>query len=199
MKTSTARNQQATDLDGEVRQLVREVDQAWLRIGRLCDQCNSQGLYRELGFRSFDDWILAAAGQSRSRAYVAMRVARNLVPIRDVDLAQITTQNADILSRVPMSRQAALIKAAQTQTERDFRQTDEASVPGLHLEAKVHVEFWVPRSLLDVIERCIKKAMVLNEPDSRTAAVEAIFSEYDVGHADLEKEREADRQEASSR
>ena len=147
--------------------------------------------------RRFDDWILAAVGQSRSRAYVAMRVARNLVPIRDADLAQITMQNADILSRVPKSRQAALVKAAQTQTERDFRETVETTVPGLHLESSVHVEFWVPRSLLEVIERCIQKAKVLNETESRTAAIEAIFAEYDVGHADSDIEQEAEGQEVS--
>lgn len=197
MNTGTERKRQAIDVDREVRQLIREVDQTWLRIGRLCEQCKNQGLYRELGFRRFDDWILAAAGQSRSRAYVAMRVARNLVPIRDADLAQITVQNADILSRVPKSRQAALIKAAQTQTERDFRETVETTAPGLHLESSVHVEFWVPRSLLEVIERCIQKAKVLNETESRTAAIEAIFAEYDVGHADSDIEQEAEGQEVS--
>jgi len=106
-------------------------------------------------------------------------------------------QNAYILSRVPKSRQVELLKAAQTQTEQKFRETVEATVPGLHLEHSVHVEFWVPRSLAEVIERCIEKAKVLNETDSRTAAVEAIFAEYDVGHADPEKGREAERQEVT--
>jgi len=55
----------------------------------------------------------------------------------------------------------------------------------------------VPRSLAEVIERCIEKAKVLNETGSRTAAIEAIFAEYDVGHADPEKEREAEKQAVS--
>jgi hypothetical protein len=45
--------------------------------------------------------------------------------------------------------------------------------------------------LAEVIERCIEKAKVLNETESRTAAIEAIFAEYDVRHVDPEKEREA--------
>jgi hypothetical protein len=199
MSRNTERKRQANDLDSEVRKLVREMDQVWLRVGRLCAQCKSERLYQELGFERFDDWINDAVGMSRSRAYVAMRAARDLVPIRDTELNQMTMQNAEILSHVPKSRQPALVEAAISQTERVFRETVAVSVPGLHLEANVHVEFWVPRSLLEVIERCIKKAMVVNEIDSRTAAVEAIFPEYDVGHADPEKEREAEQQEVSSK
>jgi hypothetical protein len=193
----TERKQQATELDSEVRQLVCEIDRVWLRVGRLCERCRSEQLYQELGFERFDDWIRDAVGWSRSRAYVAMRAAKNLVPIRDAELDGMTMQNADILSRVPKSKQAALVDAALMQTEREFRKTVEATVPGLHLEDMVHVEFWVPRSLAEVIERCIEKAKVLNENDSRTAAVEVIFAEYDIRHADPEKEREAERQEVS--
>jgi uncharacterized protein YjaG (DUF416 family) len=191
------RKRQAIELDSEVRQLVHEVDTLWLRIGRLCERCRSERLYQELGLERFDDWIRDAVGWSRSRAYVAMRAARDLVPIRDAELDRMTMQNADILSRVPKSKQAALVEAAVIQTEREFRKTVEKTVPGLHLEDMVHVEFWVPRSLAEVIERCIEKAKVLNETDSRTAAVEAIFAEYDIRHADPEKEREAERQEVS--
>jgi hypothetical protein len=191
------KKQLAFDLDREVRKLVREMDQAWLRVGRLCEQCRSQELYRELGYERFDDWISDAVGWSRSRAYVAMRAARDLVPIRDADLDQITMQNAEILSRVPKSKQARLVEAAQRQTEREFRETVDAIVPGLHLEDKVHVEFWLPRSLAEVIERCIEKAKVLNETGSKTAALEAIFAEYDLQHANPEEELEAQRQEVS--
>ena len=191
------KKQRAIEVDREVRKLVHEVDTLWFRVGRLCEQCRSERLYRELGFERFDDWISDAVGWSRSRAYVAMRAARELVPIRDADLARMTVQNADILSRVPKSRQAALVRAAQTQTEREFRETVEATIPGLHLEDMVHVEFWLPRSLAEVIERCIEKAKALNDTESRTAAVEAIFAEYDIRHADPEKDREAERQEVT--
>lgn len=199
MNTGTARKRQAIELDSEVRQLVREMDQVWLRVGRLCQRCRSERLYQELGFERFDDWISDAVGWSRSRAYVAMRAARDPVPIRDAELDRMTMQNADILSRVPKSKQAALVEAAQTQTEREFRKTVERTVPGLHLENMVHVEFWVPQSLADVIERCIEKAKMLNETDSRTAAIEAIFAEYDLQHRDSEEEREAERQAVSCR
>jgi hypothetical protein len=186
MSKNTERKRQANEVDCEVRQLVHQTDQVWLRIGRLCLRCRSERLYPELGFEKFDDWIIDAAGRSRSRAYLAMRMARDLVPIRDAELDQMTMQNAEILSRVPKSKQPALVEAAKTQTEREFRKTVEATVPGLHIESNVHLEFWVPRSLAEVIERCIAKAMVVNETDSRTAAIEAIFAEYDVGHADPE-------------
>jgi hypothetical protein len=179
------KKQCAIELDREVRKLVREVERTWFQIGRLCERCRSACLYRELGFERFDDWISDAVGWSRSRAYVAMRAARELVPIRDVDLARMTIQNADLLSRFPKSKQAALVEAAVTQTERQFRETVEAAIPDLHLESMVHVEFWVPRSLADVIESCIARAKSLNETDSRTTALEAIFSEYHVNHAEL--------------
>ena len=126
-----------------------------------------------------------------------MRAARDLVPIRDAELDRMTMQNAEILSRVPKPKQAALVEAAQTQTEKEFRKTVENTVPRLHLEGMVHVEFWVSRSLAEVIESCVEKAKLLNETDSRTAAIEAIFAEYDVWQADPEKEREAERQEVS--
>jgi len=170
------KTQRAMELDREVRQLVHEVDALWFRVGRLCERCRSERLYHELGFERFDDWIRDAVGWSRSRADVAMRAARELVPIRDADLARMTVQNADILSRVPKSRQAVLVRAAQTQTEQEFRETVDATVPGLHLEDMVHVEFWLPRSLAEVIERCIDKAKVLNETESRTVEFHPISS-----------------------
>ena len=177
----------AIELDREVRKLVGEVERTWFRIGRLCERCRSAYLYQELGFERFDDWISDAVGWSRSRAYVAMRAARELVPIRDVDLARMTIQNADLLSRIPKSKQAGLVEAAVTQTERQFRETVKAAVPDLHLESMVHLEFWVPRSLAEVIESCIEKAKSLNETDSRTTALEAIFAEYHVNHAEFEE------------
>jgi len=191
------RKERANELDRRVRKLVRGIDTTWLRVGRLCLECRNERLYEELGFRKFDDWMSEAVALSRSRAYVALRAARDLVPIRDADLARITVQNADLLSRVPKSKQASLVRAAQTQTERDFRETIEAAVPDLHLEERVHVEFWVPRSLLEVIERCIEKAKVLNETKSRTAPLEAIFAEYDILHADPKEEREEVQQEVT--
>jgi hypothetical protein len=65
----------------------------------------------------------------------------------------------------------------------------------LHLEDMVHVEFWVPRSLEGGIVRPIEKAKLLNETEIRVAALKLIFAEYDVRHADPEKEREVERQE----
>ena len=123
MSMGTERKQRATELDNEVRQTVAEIDRVWLRVGRLCERCRSERLFRELGFERFDDWISDAVGCSRSRAYVAMGAARGLVPIRDADLNLMTMQNAEILSRVPKSKQPALVEAAQVQTEREFRKT----------------------------------------------------------------------------
>lgn len=195
---SSDKKHQAVQVDREVRELVRKIETTWLSLGRLCERCRSEQLYLEIGFKRFDDWIRDAVGWSRSRAYVAMSAARELVPIRDADLTGITVQNAYILSRVPKSRQAALVKAAQTQTEQRFRETVQATVPGLHLEFSVHVEFWVPRSLAEVIERCVEKAKVLNQTDSRTDAIEAIFAEFDIRHPDPEKELEAECQAVTS-
>jgi hypothetical protein len=192
------KKQQAVQLDRQVRELVRKIETTWLSLGRLCEQCRRERLYLEIGFKSFDHWLRDAVTWSRSRAYVAMRAARELVPIREADLLQITIQNATILSLVPKSRQPALVPAAKTETERKFRETVEAAVPGLHLEHSVHVEFWVPCSLAAVIERCIDKAKVLNQTESRTDAVEAIFAEYDIRHSDPEKELEAECQVVTS-
>ena len=188
------KKQQAQQLDQEVRKLVRRIETTWLAVGRLCLRCKSEELYKELGFRNFDVWIYDAVGWSRSRAYVAMGAARELVPIRDSDLAQMTMQNAYILSRVPKSRQLALVHAAKSQSERRFLETVQAAIPGLHLEFPVHVEFSVPRSLAEVIERAVAKAKILNESDSRTDAVELIFSEFDIRHPDPGKELEAECQ-----
>ena len=83
------KKQQAQQLDQEVRGLVRKIERTWLTVGRLCARCKSEELYKELGFKSFDTWIYDAVGRSRSRAYVAMRAARNLVPIRDEELSRL--------------------------------------------------------------------------------------------------------------
>jgi len=193
----TKRKQQAIEVDREVRKLVRQIDSTWLTVGRLCARCKSEELYKDLGYRNFDTWIYDAVGCSRSRAYVAMRAASNLVPIRDDQFSKITMQNAAVLSLVPKSRQPDLVEAPQTQTEREFRETVDAAVPGLHLESNAHVEFWVPCSLAKVIERCLKKAKVLTQSDSRTDAIELVFSEFELRHPDPEKELEAECQAVS--
>jgi hypothetical protein len=190
------KKRRAIRVDREVRELVRGINRAWFQVGRLCERCRNELLYIELGFKTFDSWIDDAVGCSRSRAYVAMRVTRDLVPIRDADLNRMTMQNADLLSRVPKSKQAELVQAAQMQTEQEFRSTVDAVVPGLHLEDKVHVEFWVPRSLAEAIESCIEMAKVLNETDSRASAIEAIFAEYNLNHSGQRYEETAEFENA---
>lgn len=190
------KKQRAMQVDREVRRLVRDIDKLWFRVGRLCERCRSERLYEELGFTRFEDWITEAVGWSRSRAYVGMGAVRNLVPIRDGDLSQITMQNAYLLSRVPMSEQVALVEAAKTQTEREFRKTVETSVPDLHLETMVHVEFWVPSSLAEMIDSCIEKAKALNATNSRNTAVEAIFAEYLLRY-DEQEEMDSARPESA--
>jgi hypothetical protein len=188
------KRQQAIELDREVRELVHKIETAWSSLGRLCEKCRRERLYLEIGFKSFDHWLHDTVSWSRSRAYVAMGEARELVQIRDGRLSKITLQNAATLSLVPKSRQADLVEAAQTQTERKFQETVVAAVPGLHLEPSVHVQFWVPRTLAAVIECSVDKAKILNQSESRTDAVELIFAEFDIRHPDPEKDLEAECQ-----
>ena len=93
--------------------LLRQIDTTWLTVGRLCLRCKSEELYKELGFKNFDTWIYDAVGCSRSRAYVAMRAARDLVPIRDEELSQITMQGFGYFYGMPTTRQGAYPDHAQ--------------------------------------------------------------------------------------
>src|SRR5271157_3978405 len=94
LSMSSAKKQEAVQVDREVRELVHKIETTWLSLGRLCERCLRERLYLEIGFKRFDDWLRDAVSWSRSRAYVAMWAARDLVPIRDADLAGITVQNA---------------------------------------------------------------------------------------------------------
>jgi len=199
-RSSRAANARAKAVDAEVREVMRNMERLWIRIGKLCEECRAGQLWKHLGFADFKSWLEDAVGMSRSRVYVAMRAVRELgVSIRDADLEAMTLQNADILSRVPASKRRGLVRAAQTQTEQDFRRTVEQAVPGLHDEASVHIEFWVPRSLAEVVERVITLAMALNNTDSRTVALEDIFTDYETSHQVSGQNSETDGRRASER
>jgi len=176
----------AQQLDKEADELARIIGRAWIRVAKLCQECRQQRFYKELGYERFGDWVEAKFGRSRSTAYAGMHAIEELCAggMDETEIESLTLANAIVLSKVPTSRRKELLHAANSQTERTFEHTVSERVPGLLLEGNVQVFFTVPRSFVPVIERCIEKAKRLNQTDSKTVALEAIFADFDLRYDD---------------
>jgi len=177
------RRAHARDLDKAAREIIQTIGRSWIKLARICSEIRDGAYFKELGYEKFQDWLVERVGRHKSTVYVAMRARKELtgnVPAEVLD--RMTLTNADLLSRVPTSRRPELIAAAVAETGRQFSETVSAAVPNLHEETLIHVEFWLARSVADVLERVLEKAMLLEETDSRTTALEAILAEYDVTH-----------------
>ena len=179
----------AQQLDKEADRLARIIGRAWIRVAQLCQECREQRYYKELGYERFGDWVEAKFGRSRSTAYAGMHAIEELCAggMDETEIESLTLANAIVLSKVPTSRRKELLHAANSETERTFEHTVSERVPDLLLEGNVQVFFTVPRSFVEVIERCIEKAKIQEETESRMIALEAIFSEFDVRHSELAK------------
>jgi hypothetical protein len=175
----------AQQLDKEADDLARIIGRAWIRVATLCRECREQRFYKELGYERFGDWVEAKFGRSRSTAYAGMQAIEELCAggMDGEEIESLTLANAIVLSKVPTSRRQELLEAANSETERTFEATVAEHVPGLALEGNVQVFFTVPRSFVEVIERCIEKAKLEEETESRMIAVEAIFADFDLRHA----------------
>jgi hypothetical protein len=176
---ANARKMIAARLEKEALHLIAGVEKAWVRIGQVCLEVRKSGYHVELGFKTFREWMEERIGQRKSQIYMAMSALRELEnDFTKKEIAEMTLSNASLMAKVPKSKRRKLLKHAQKQTEKDFRKTIDKEAPGMAIERKGHLEWWLEQSAIAVIERGIEKAKEIENTDSQTVALEAIFTHY---------------------
>jgi hypothetical protein len=148
----------AKEIDAEIQQIVKTIDRSWVKLGKLCLRCREEGLYNNLGFERFDEWMESRLGRSRSQSYQAMQVIEELEG--DVPLSVITDmplQSASVLTKVPKKNRKVLAKMATEQTAQEFVKTVNRTVPNLHLEETANFQIWAEASLVFSANELVKK------------------------------------------
>lgn len=182
----------AKKLDSMVKKLLKGVERSWVRIAQLCERCNKAKLYKDLGFKDFASWLEETIGRHKSVVYKAISTIRELAPdVSEFELGKMTLGNAAHLARVPSSKRRGLVRAAQDLPEKEFIATVGQRIGDLHLEAKVHVQFWLDKGVAENLELSLQVEMERQELATREAAFESILADWMIRNLKKEEyERE---------
>jgi hypothetical protein len=140
-------------------------------------------------FRSFGQWLQNAAPWSERDCRYALSAVKELKDIPDDELRQIPRVNVETMKvlSTQVRQRPEVIKAAQTLPEKQFVEKIEKEYPDQHIEARKGIHVAAPKSQSDVIERAIRVAMVVEQIESRSDALEAIAKAYLDEHEGIEE------------
>jgi hypothetical protein len=182
-----SRAEQFKILDARAREIEEITRSTWVELADLCTTMRDSELWKEGGYHSFHDWLRSACPTARSTAYAAIGNMKELEDIPREDLEQIPPGNAGILAGVPkQKRNGKILKAAKTQTPREFTATVIREAPESHVEQKICHKFRMSTSQSKILQAALDMWCVLNEdPDAPNEDIlEGIVSDYMQTHQD---------------
>jgi hypothetical protein len=180
-----SRAEQFKILDARAREIEEISRSTWVELADLCTTMRDNELWKEGGYHSFHAWLRSSCPTARSTAYAALFNRKELEDIPDEDLKQIPPGNAGILVGVPKKhRNGKILKAAQSQTPREFTATVMQEAPEAHLEQKICHKFRMTASQSKILAAGLDMWRLLNEdPDAEAEnALEAIVADYMASH-----------------
>src|ERR1700746_2448587 len=132
-----SRAEQFKILDTRAREIEEISRSTWVELADLCTTMRDNELWKEGGYHSFHDWMRKALPTSRSMAYLAIGARAELQDVPDEELRQIPLGNAEILKLTPKKhRNGKILKAAKSQTPREFTATVINEALESHIEQK---------------------------------------------------------------
>ena len=129
-------------LDARMRELEEVWKHGFVERGLILLEMEQRMLWQFLTdpqtgktYHSFERWIITAAPQSRSDAYAALRVVKELRDIPREHLGEMTRCNVDLLRKVSSSIriQPDVIEAAKELSLKDLTRHINQTYPGQHL------------------------------------------------------------------
>ncbi len=156
----------AVALDGRMRVLEEVWKHGFVERGLILLEMEQRMLWKALinpntqePYNSFERWIITAAPQSRSDAYAALKVVKELRDIPRQHLGEMTRCNVDLLCKVSSSvrMQPDVIEAAKELPLKALIQKINKDYPGQHLTE--------PGT--GVIEEAVRLAMRIEGLDSK--------------------------------
>lgn len=172
--------QAARFLDKRLRSIEQKQKHHFVEIGLICNEVSDRALFKELGYKSFDLWIITAAPVCRSGAYAAMRALKDLEGIPLSDLIEMPRANIETLRKLSsnVGRTPEVIEAAKTSGERQFKEYLQQEQPQQHVEQTYRIAFCASQGLAKLVEDVLGHLMKTEACTSREEALEAIVTDY---------------------
>jgi hypothetical protein len=169
---------EAAHLTEELSRLDAAFRNGYLRAGFICMEVRSRGLWKELDFHSFNDWLIHSAPYSRSHCYQAIKDIEELSEIGQHDLLAIDTKNLPLLKKLSSAVRSdpTVLAAAATMPQDAFAGYLATNHPQMHIEAK-DVRWMLSGSLARLAGEAIDVMMERYDCKTRDEALEAIFAE----------------------
>src|SRR6267378_512944 len=174
-------------LDARAREIEAITKSTWLELADLVIVIRDNELWKEGGYHSFHAWLLSACPTARSTAYAAIANLEELQDIPREDLKQIPPGNAGILAGVPKKhRNGKILKAAKSQTPREFTATVIREAPEAHIEQKICHKFRMTSSQSKILQAALDIWCILNDdPEAPPeTSLEGILADYVLRYQD---------------
>jgi len=182
-----SRAEQFKLLDARAREIEAITKSTWLELADLVIVIRDNELWKEGGYHSFHAWLVSACPTARSTAYAAIANLEELQDIPREDLKQIPPGNAGILAGVPKKhRNGKILKAAKSQTPREFTATVIREAPESHIEQKICHKFRMTSSQSKILQAAFDIWCALNDdPDAPPeVALEGIMADFVLRYQD---------------
>lgn len=184
--------QAATLLDGRLRALESIWKRSFAERGLILIEMQERKLWRflvtsdGLQYGSFEAWVVAAAPQSRSDCFAAMRVIRELKDVPVAELSQMPRCNLSLMQGLSsgVRQQPEVIEAAKTLPEREFVAKIQADFPAQHIESRQAV--MMPKEDCAEFEAAIARSMERGAT-TRAEAIKDISINYLLDYPEVEQ------------
>ena len=169
---------EAERLTAELHSLDQAFRNGYIRAGYICMEVRDRGLWRELDFHSFNDWLIHSAPYSRSHCYQAIKDIAELSDLGQVDLLAVDTRNIPLLKKLSSAVRSdpTVLAAAATMPQDAFAGYLATNHPQQHLEAR-SVTWKLSPSLASLAQEAVEVVMGRCDCKTRDEALECIFAE----------------------
>jgi hypothetical protein len=200
VKLSKSLINQAKRLDRELRERWANIQNDVIRVGQILLDIKNRQLHVALGHPNFKTYVEEAVGYSKSQAFEAMRIVRELTtgpgalpPAAVAAMSQENAKHLILLKHARVRITEGVVRAAQTLTRRQFEQENQLPSRTTARPALLaHHTLSLPTDMMDKLMHAHEVACAIVRRDMPAIAVEvktveakaweAIASEFLTAH-----------------
>jgi hypothetical protein len=175
----------AEELDAKAIADYKVLESTWVSFGQTCLEIYNSTAYKQLGYISFDAWVVAR-GFSKTVAYESKGIVDKLKGkgLKDDVIAKLPKGNAKLLTKLSESqlREPGMIEAAQTLPEPQIEAAVMSRLTGAQIEIMVRRVIKLPETLADRWDYAIQVAKFMETTDSTEVAIERIITDFLAEH-----------------
>ena len=154
-------------------------------LGRLMvhvEEVVANEFWKELGYKTKNDWLSWGTPSGRTYAYMALEYGREMPDVPREALCAMPAGNIKLLADVPVKeRDEQLIELAQKESVKEFRKHLHLTKPHLHIEEET-VEIFHPTTTEKAENERILARVMEAEVCSRSRALNLALVDFDKGY-----------------